>query len=439
MNYKQLITKAREQGINPCEVNFENEEELNISVFRHTVENFSISRQSQVRARGVYNGKMGSASTERLDAAAADELLSKIRLGANCSEKEELPEIFPGSEKYTKKNVFSKKIGSISVEEKKALLLRLEQAAYDADPRVSDVQAEYNENAGERVMLNSYGLSLKSKRNYCLFVVEVVCKDGEEIKSGWKFAVLDDPLQLDPTALAEEAVRDTVSQFGGVSTASGAYKCVLGPDVTGAFLAAAVNAGFNAENIQKKSSVLAGKLGEKVFSPCVTIEEKPLKRCCFFRSFDDEGVACRDKVLVDKGVVKTWLYNLETARKDHTESTGNGYGSGKIGIRAVNLTLKSGRLSEEDLFGKAGNGVYITSVTGLHAGLNPQSGDFSLEASGYLIRDGKKASPLGLFTCAGNLYTLFKDVRAVANNPRMQPSGVTAGSVLVKSLKISCL
>lgn len=439
MNYKQLILKAGEQGISPCEVCFDSEEEFTVSVFRHQIENCSVSRQSRVRARGVYQGRMGSASTERLDAAAADELLRQIRLGAKYSEKEELPEIFPGSEKYIRKNVYSKKIAETDAEEKKTLLLRLEQAAYDADPRVSDVQAQYVENASERVMLNSFGLSLKSKTNYCAFIVQIVCRDGDQVKSGWKYALLDDPRALDPASLAGQAVEETVSQFGGIQVPSGSYKCVLGPDVTAAFLSAIVNAGMNAENIQKKSSLLAGRLGDKVFSSSVTVEEKPLKRCCFFRSFDDEGVACRDKVLVDRGVIKTWLYNLETARKDNTESTGNGYGSGKIGIRAVNLTLKPGRLTREQLFDKVKNGVYITSVTGLHAGLNPQSGDFSLEASGFVIRDGKKASPLGLFTCAGNLYTLFADVRAAANDPETQLSGVTAGSVLVKSIKISCL
>ena len=439
MNYKQFITKATAAGISPCEITYDSEEELSFSVFRHEIDNYSVSRQSSVRAKGIYNGKMGSASTEKNDASAIDYLIGNIRLGAQYSEKEETPEIFRGSEKYTKKNVFSKSIAEVSAERKKELLFALEQAAYDADSRVTDVQAQYEESASEKVLVNSYGLSLKQKSNYSVFVLQVVCRDGDQVKSGFDFAFCTDPDAFDPKPFAEKTVRNVVDSFGGVSAPSAAYRCVLSPKVTAAFLSAVVNAGFSAENIQKQSSVLIGKLGQKVFSSHVTVEEKPLQKNCFFRSFDDEGVACRDKRLVDRGIVKTWLYDLETARKDGVEPTGNGFGSGKIGIRAVNLSLRPGRVTEEQLFERVENGVYITSVSGLHAGLNPQSGDFSLEAQGFLIRDGKKAGAMNLFTCAGNIYKVFENVSAVANNPEMSVSGVTAPSVQVRSLKISSL
>ncbi len=439
MNYKQFISKATAAGISPCEITYDSEEELSFSVFRHEIDNYSISRQSSVRAKGVCGGKMGSASTEKTDASAMDYLIDSIRLGARYSEKEEVPEIFRGSEKYTKKNVFSKAIAEVSAERKKELLFALEQAAYDADSRVTDVQAQYDESASEKVLVNSYGLSLKQKSNYSVFVLQVVCKDGDQVKSGFDFAFCTDPGTFDPKPFAEKTVQAVTASFGGVSAPSAAYKCVLSPKVTASFLSAVVNAGFSAENIQKQSSVLIGRLGQKVFSSHVTVEEKPLMKNCFFRSFDDEGVACRDKRLVDKGTVKTWLYNLETARKDGTQPTGNGFGENKIGIRAVNLCLRPGRATEEELFEKVKNGVYITSVSGLHAGLNPQSGDFSLEAQGFLIKDGKKAEAMNLFTCAGNIYKVFETVSAVANNPETSVSGVTAPSVQVRSLKISSL
>ena len=103
----------------------------------------------------------------------------------------------------------------------------------------------------------------------------------------------------------------------------------------------------------------------------------------------------------------------------------------------MNLYLKPGRLSEEELFKKIKNGVYITSITGLHAGLNPNSGDFSLQAEGYEVVDGKIAKPLGLITVGGNLVDVFKDVLAVGNNSKLLVTAITTPSIAIKNLKVS--
>ncbi|HOR20378.1 MAG TPA: metallopeptidase TldD-related protein, partial [Bacilli bacterium] len=112
-------------------------------------------------------------------------------------------------------------------------------------------------------------------------------------------------------------------------------------------------------------------------------------------------------------------------------------GGSKIGVGFVNPSIKPGRKSEADLLAKIKTGVYISSVAGLHAGLNPQSGNFSLQAEGFMIRDGKLAEPLSLITVAGNLLDLFMNVREVANNAELQLSGISAPSLLIKNLAIS--
>ncbi|HOC80263.1 MAG TPA: metallopeptidase TldD-related protein, partial [Bacilli bacterium] len=180
------------------------------------------------------------------------------------------------------------------------------------------------------------------------------------------------------------------------------------------------------------------KLNQQVASKKITILEQPLLKNCFFRYFDDEGVATQNKKIVEKGVLKTYLHNLETAQREGTTTTGNGYrGGSKIGVGFVNPSIKPGRKSEADLLAKIKTGVYISSVTGLHAGLNPQSGNFSLQAEGFMIRDGKLAEPLSLITVAGNLLDLFMNVREVANNAELQLSGISAPSLLIKSLAVS--
>ena len=161
------------------------------------------------------------------------------------------------------------------------------------------------------------------------------------------------------------------------------------------------------------------------------------KKNPFARWFDDEGVATYNKAIVKNGVLQTYLYNLTTAAKDGVQTTGNGYGGGKKGVESTFLYLKPGKKSLDELFAEVGNGVFITEVSGLHAGLNPQSGNFSLQSTGFMIENGKKGKPLDLITVSGNLLDIFQDVIEVGNDTYVSPSGVSAQSLLIKKIVVS--
>ena len=194
----------------------------------------------------------------------------------------------------------------------------------------------------------------------------------------------------------------------------------------------------DAEEVQKKSSLFLGKLGQKVLSSKITIEDRPLDRTVFARWFDDEGVATYNKPIFKNGILETYLYNLTTAAKDGVQSTGNGYRSGgKMGTSSSYLILRPGKKSQEELFAEIGEGVYITDVSGLHAGMNEQSGNFSLQSSGFLIKNGKRDRGLDLITVSGNLLEIFNDVLAVGSDLEASYSGVAAPSLLIKKIAVS--
>ncbi len=440
MNYKKFFDLAKEKGIEASEISVSKTKSTSVSLFHSEIDSFSISDQSSVKARGIINGKFGVAATERLDSGAFPFLIDSIIESAKLIEKEEIAEIFKGSEKYHKKNVFSKELSAIPVDEKIDVLRKIEETAYKRSELVKEVQVEFEEEESEEVLSNSYGLSLKNKANFFYYVVNVILNDGNETKTEFDIHFGNKFNEFDAVAFANETVDRALKKFGGVSIKPKAYKCVLNPSTIADFLKAMVNAGFSSDNIQKKSSVLVGKLNEKIFSNKVTIEESPLTPNAFFRYFDDEGVATYNKTLVKKGIIETFLYNLETAKKEGIQSTGNGYNQGqKVGISTTNLRLKPGKISEEELIAKVRNGIYVTGVSGLHSGLNANSGDFSLEAEGFLIEDGKVTKPLSVITIGGNIYTLFNEIQAVASNSKLKVSGVETPSVLVKSLKVSSL
>ena len=139
-------------------------------------------------------------------------------------------------------------------------------------------------------------------------------------------------------------------------------------------------------------------------------------------------------------MLKTYLYNLKTAKKDGVKSTGNGFKSGykgKIGISPTNFYIKNGNKPLDNLFENVKDGVYITEMSGLHAGVNNISGDFSVLASGYLIENGKKSKAVEQITIAGNFYNMMLNVKDIANDLKFALNGIGSPSIFVGELSVS--
>ena len=438
MRYDKFFALAKEAGIEEAELYIGESFSLSFSLFHSEVDNYSSNKSMTILARGIINGKFGTATCDSWSNEHAKYLVNEIVQNAKVIENEDPAVIFEGSPKYKKINTFNRELESISIDKKMKKLYELEAAIKGGDPRVIEVGGvEYSESAESVTIMNSKGLKLAQKSNYFVYVGQAVAKEGTQVKSGYELFLDNDFSKLDIQKLAKEVVENTVSQLGGEACESNTYKAVLSPDVVKAFLSFYVG-NADAEEVQKRSSLFIGKLNEKVASSKITIEDKPLQRNLFSRWFDDEGVATYNKAIIKNGVLQTYLYNLTTAAKEGVESTGNASrGGSKMGISTFFLQLRPGKKSQEELFKEVGDGVYITDVSGLHAGLNPQSGNFSLQSTGFLIKNGKKDRGLDVITVSGNLIDLFKDVLEVGNDERIFPSGVACSSLLIKKIVVS--
>ena len=437
MKYDKLFNLAKERGIEEIELAFSTSKELSFSLFHGEVDNYNSASSASYVIRGIYKGKLGSVSSDVYSNDLVEYFVDEIINNAKYIENDDPVFIFGGSEKYKKVNTYNRELANISIDEKMAKLHELEDKIRNGDPRIIEVQSvEYEENESSHTIINSKGLKLTQKNNYFAYVGVALAKQGEQVKSGYDFVVDNDFSKFDVDKLAKTVVDVTVSQLGGEPCDSANYRTVLSPDVVRSLLSAYIGSAV-AEDVQKKSSLFVGKLGQKVASSKVTVEDKPLAKTVFARWFDDEGVATNNKPIIKNGVLQTYLYNLTTAAKENRESTGNGSGAGsKVGTSPWYLEMKPGKLSQEELFKEVGNGVYITDVSGLHAGLNPQSGNFSLQSSGFLIKDGKKDRSLDIITISGNLMKLFCDVQLVGNDSH-EFIGCKVPSVVVKTLGVS--
>ena len=145
----------------------------------------------------------------------------------------------------------------------------------------------------------------------------------------------------------------------------------------------------------------------------------------------------KNKTVIDKGVLKTYFHNRETAKKDGVESTGNAsWGGGKFGIGFLNVFVKGGKKSFDEMIAPIKLGVYITDIAGLGTGMNPASGDFSCQAEGFMIRVGKFAEPLNLITLSGNLMKMFDSIKDLDNRVELQVSATSCPDLYIKSMNI---
>ncbi len=438
MKYDKFFEFAKQAGIEEAELSIHESYSLNFSLFHSEVDSYETHKSVSILARGIINGKFGTASCDSWSLDHAKYLVNEIAANAKVIENEDPAFIFEGSKSYKKMNTYNKDLEKVSIDEKMAKLLELEKAIRAGDPRIIEVGGvAYNESSESTTILNSKGLKLAQKANYFVYFGQSVAKEGNQVKSGWELFLDNDFSKFDVNKLAKEIVDAAVSQLGGEACESATYKAVLAPSVVQSLLTFYVG-NADAEEVQKHSSLFIGKLGQKIASRKITIEDKPLKRNVFARWFDDEGVATYNKPIIKNGVLQTYLYNLTTAAKEGVESTGNASrGQSKMGIGTFFLELKPGTKSQEELFKEVGDGVYITEVSGLHAGLNPQSGNFSLQSNGFLIKNGKKDRGLDVVTVSGNLMDVFADVLEVGSDSKVFPQGASCPSLLVKKIVVS--
>ena len=439
MDTKLLFEKALEAGISEIEVYRSKKSASEIGIFNHEVETINSNTLNVCYIRGAYNGHLGSVYLENNELS-VDEIIATIKDNAGLININEPYFIYPGDESYPQLPDYDGDFAEHSMAEKSALVLEVAKKVEALSEYVSCPEAEYSESYFEYSIENSNGLNVSKKGGYGVLVAQVVAKKGDEVKSGYDVQLVKKFAEFNTDKLANDLVSDVVSKFGAAPIVSGSYKTVIKNSVVRSLLGAFSNV-FSAETVIRKMSFLEGKEGSQVFGSNITIVDNPLCELAPSQdSFDDEGVSAKCKTVVENGVFKTLLHNLKTAKMMNTVTTGNGYKagvSGGVGVRPSNFYIVPGEEAFDNLVKECGNGFYLTEVTGLHAGINVINGDFSLQAQGYEIVDGKIGNPVNLIVASGNIKDVLNHVLAIGNDLAFKTGNIGAPSLLVESISIS--
>ena len=441
---EKLVKAGMEYGFEECEASFASDSSMCIEILNGEVSSYENSATSTLSFRGLKNGQMGYCSTNILDESSMDYLLKSAM--ENCEVLNDEDPQFIYCDENNKNLYFSQITDAYAKNTYKrfeSLGLDLEKSILALDERIDAVDMlSVSCSTGPYLIINSKGLHSYRDGDGMSIMAAARATDADgSVKSGSHYWIGKDVDDFDKEKFLKKFKENLIGKMGAKSVKAGSYKTVLRNEAFQQFFMVFFG-NFLATTMQRGLSLLADKEGTVIASDALTVKECPmLDKALTKIPFDDEGVLTTEKAIIDHGTFATALYDLKSANKAGRQSTGNGFRSGSaVSEMPTNLIVEAGDKDFEGLLEEVGDGIILTDLSGLHAGVNAISGDFSLLCEGYLIENGKKGRPVEQITVAGNFYDVIKSIKSVGNDIINLPSGdgeFFTPSVYVGELAIS--
>jgi PmbA protein len=401
------------------------------------VESLTAATQAGLGVRAWIGHRVGYAFGTDLSAAGVGEIAARAVEAARVADPDDFAAPPQPSAAEPLEGLSDPSVAAWSTAEVAELALAVERTALAADERIAGVeQAVYADSAEQVAIASSTGVAGEYESSSCYAYLQALAAGDGTRETGLGFGLARGPAGLDPTAIGSEGAERAVAMIGAVKPASRACPVVLDPTVAASF-AGLLGGGLSASAVQRGRSPFAGRLDAEVASEAFVLHDDGLDpEGPGSAPFDGEGVPRRRTALIEGGRLRTYLYDTYTAHRGGDRSTGSAARHGYRSLPTVstsNLVVGSGEASLAELLAEAGDGVYVTDVAGLHSGVNPVTGVFSVGASGRAIRGGELAEPVREFTIAGELVAMLGAVRAAGAEARWVPFG---GSVCTPPLLI---
>jgi len=302
--------------------------------------------------------------------------------------------------------------------------------------------ASYGDAAVEAAVANSLGVEAWTRRTSASCSAFAMAGEDTLTQTGSGFSVGRSFAEVDLHEAARDAAERAVRLLGAKPIPSGRLPIVFDPLVTRSLLALFGGA-LSGEAIVKGRSLFVGREGETVAGPAITLVDDPTLAEAFgAATHDAEGVPTRRIELIANGRFDAVLHNVHTAKRAGAgaRTTGSAVRGGfksPPGVGARALHLVPGALGAEEILASVDHGLYVQSVSGLHSGTNPVSGDFSVGAVGLVIRNGELAEPVREVTIASTLQRILHDIAVVGADLTWLPGGAAGMTLLVSDMSVS--
>jgi PmbA protein len=421
--------------------------DVDVKVFGGEVESLSTAEIEGVGVRVVVDARQGYAWAGSLDADVIADTLAEARDNAAFGAPDESyalatpADVDRDGDAAATLDLWRDDVLTTATGEKVELALALEAAVRAADPRVRGVEsASYGDAAVEAAVANSLGVEASTRRTVCSCSAFAMAGEGTATQTGSGFSAGRSFAELDAHEAARDAAERAVRLLGAKPIPSARLPIVLDPLVTRSLLAL-LGGALSGEAITKGRSLFVGREAEDVADPGITLVDDPTHPDAFgAASHDAEGIPTRRIELIAGGRFDAVLHNVQTARRAGTRTTGSAVRGGfksPPGVGARALHLLPGQLGPDEIVASVDRGLYVQSVSGLHSGTNPVSGDFSVGAVGLVIRDGALAEPVREVTIASTLQRILHDITTIGADLTWLPGGAAGMTLLIGDMSVS--
>jgi PmbA protein len=412
-----------------------------VKVFGGEVESFTSAESYAVGIRVIAGGRQGFASAGSIDPDVVAETLAEARDNVTFGEVDEFYGLAePDGIAATEHDHWNEAILGIDAQTKIDLALRLEADVRARDPRISGVRvAAWGDSAGEVAYAASNGISVYDRGTSCSIGIQALANDNGETQTGAAGDAARSLEALDVERVIADAADRATRLLGATKPPSGKISILLEPRLAMTLLGIVADM-VDGESVFKGRSPFADRVGEQIASPLLTFVDDPTdSRSIAATAYDGEGLACRRNVLIDAGNLGAFLHNSYTGRRAGTASTGSALrGSRSLpGVGAQVLVMEPGARSFDELVASVDHGLYVSGFSGLHSGVNPVSGDFSVGADGLMIRNGAIAEPVREMTLASTIQRLLLDIVEVGGDLEWLSSGDAAASLIIADVSMS--
>ena len=424
MTYKEFFAEAKDKGSTNIQITEQEEIKSSVSILNGDLEDFNSSNDTTYHIKAEYNNKTVKLFTNYLDT----DILDLIIFKSDSTDSEYADEYLNSIDNIKKNKPIKIDISSKVKELKDLDTLRKE------NKKIGKLSTYYLEGFKNTRIINSNDIDISTDIHYRKFGAYAITSNGKDNITYDRTILSTGKEKLDFKELTEDVIEKAIIQSKREKLENKKYNLIIDNNVAGEIISHLIGM-LSASNVRLNVSCLGDKLNKKTFSNKLTVLEEPTnKKYPGYRLFDDEGTKTKDKVIIDKGKVNSFLYDIKEAKIKNTKSTGNGYG----GISVTNMYVKPGKLTNEELIKKLDNGIIITDYMGSQgSAINHNNGQISIQIFGFIVENGKIVKGFEPAIMTTTIFELLSNIEEIGNDLVFTNTACAAPSILIKDISIA--
>ena len=424
MNYQDFISLAQKKGITNIQITIETSRSNEIYYINDTLEDYSDISKTIYSIKAEYNGKVEHLQTEYLDESIIDLLIEKINLVDTSYQEDFLDKRTLSGATYSKEVSTKEEISKIKE------LYKMKEKY----PLIKSIEFAFSDDYEETKIINSKGLDLTTSSHVYKFITEAVAQKNNESASYDRSILVTDKSKIDFENMTKEVLEMATLQVSKRKLETKKYDIVLDNNVVNAILSSLKNM-LSSQSIRKKTSCLTDQINKNIFSKHLSIHEEPLNaEHPGYTLFDKEGTNTFNKVIIEKGTLKTYLYDNKEAKLSKITSTGNSYGQ----ISTRNMYIEPTNKPVKELLEIMKDGIYITDKMGASGtSINESTGNISIQIFGYIVENGKIVCGFNPAIMSTTIYELLSNIEAVGSDLTFRRKDIGCPSLYIRNISIA--